>query len=137
MSTLTPRLVHPTAHSHFDGDLSLGLTQITVFPTASLDLGNVMIENGNVSFDPTNPDVTFEGDIIQNNCSDNTGTLIVDAKQGSDETDVLVQVTASTDVERTNGDEVLCENLLVGQTVETRGELLTGDTVDAIRVELQ
>ncbi len=83
------------------------------------------------------PDVTFEGDIIQNNCSDNTGTLIVEAKQGSDETDVLVQVTASTDVERTNGDEVLCENLLVGQTIETRGELLTGDTVDAIRVELQ
>ncbi len=137
MSTLTPRFVHPTAHSHFDGDLSLGLTQITVFPTARLDLGNVMIENGNVSFNPTNPDVTFEGDIIQNNCSDNTGTLIVEAKQGSDETDVLVQVTASTDVERTNGDEVLCENLLVGQTVETRGELLTGDTVDAIRVELQ
>ncbi|MCH7950644.1 MAG: hypothetical protein IH875_09255 [Candidatus Dadabacteria bacterium] len=50
---------------------------------------------------------------------------------------MLVQVTASTDVERTNGDEVLCENLLVGQTIETRGELLTGDTVDAIRVELQ
>ncbi|MCH8014146.1 MAG: hypothetical protein IH823_05075 [Candidatus Dadabacteria bacterium] len=137
MSALTPRLVHPTAHSHFDGDLSLGLTQITVFPTASLDLGNVMIENGNVNFDPTSPDVTFLGDIIQNNCSGNTGTLIVEAKQGSDETDVLVQVTASTDVERTNGDEVLCENLLVGQTIETRGELLTGDTVDAIRVELQ
>jgi hypothetical protein len=57
-----------------------------------------MIENGNVSFNPTNPDVTFEGDIIQNNCSDNTGTLIVEAKQGSDETDVLVQVTASTEL---------------------------------------
>jgi hypothetical protein len=53
-------LIHPTAHSHFDGDLSLPLTPITVFPTAKLDLGNVMIEHCNVNFDPTDPDVTLK-----------------------------------------------------------------------------
>jgi hypothetical protein len=50
---------------------------------------------------------------------------------------VLVQVTASTDVERSNGDEILCWNLAFGQIIETRGDLLAGDTVDATRVELQ
>ena len=51
---------------------------------------------------------------------------MVEAKQGRDETDVLVQVTASSDVERSNGDKILCWNLALAQIIETRGDLLAG-----------
>lgn len=116
-------------------DNSLGLVIINVFPTARVDLGNISLENGTVFFEEET-DVTFEGDIILNNCEDNAGALEVEAVNGEDELEILVQVTGSTDVVRTNGDDIPCQNLLIGQTVEIRGIVIIGNSVDASRVEL-
>jgi hypothetical protein len=117
-----------------DDTTSLGLITITVFPTAELDLGNIILESGTVIFTDTT-EVTFKGDVITNNCTGNSGTLEVEATREGDSTDVIVQISASTDILR-NGDELLCEDVLIGQSVEVRGELLVGNTVDADIVDL-
>jgi len=112
----------------------LGLINITVFPTARVELGNITLENGVIIFsDPT--EVTFEGDVITNNCLANSGSLEVEAKREGQSTDVIVQVSASTDVFRDN-DEILCEDILIGQTVQVRGDLLQGDSVDADFIDI-
>ncbi len=112
----------------------LGITNLTVFPTARVELGNITLENGTISFaDPT--EVTFEGDVITNNCVTNSGSIEVEAKREGVTTDVIVQVSTSTDVLRDN-DEILCEDILIGQSVQVRGELLIGDSVDADFIDL-
>ena len=126
----TPRL------EFFDttGTTLLGVINITVFPTARVELGNITLENGTILFpDPT--EVTFEGDVITNNCVTNSGSIEVEARREGVETDVIVQVSASTDVLR-DGDEILCEEVLIGQSVQVRGELLPGNTVDADFIDL-
>jgi len=113
---------------------SLALITITVFPTAEVELGNIILESGTVIFtQPT--DVKFKGDVITNNCSGNSGTMEVEAKREGESTDVIVQISASTDIIRDN-DDILCEDVLIGQTVEVRGELLVGNTVDADIVDV-
>ncbi len=113
----------------------LAIINITVFPTARVELGNVTLENGTIIFsDPT--EVTFEGDVITNNCVTNSGSIEVEAKREGVTTDVIVQVSSSTDVLR-DGDEILCEELLIGQTVQVRGDLLQGDSVDADFIDLE
>ena len=112
----------------------LAITGLDVFPTARVELGNITLENGTIIFaDPT--EVTFEGDVITNNCVTNSGSLEVEARREGVETDVIVQVSASTDVVR-DGDEILCEEVLIGQTVEVRGELLQGNSVDSDFINL-
>lgn len=112
----------------------LAITGLDVFPTARVELGNITLENGTIIFaDPT--EVTFEGDVITNNCNANSGSLEIEAKREGVETDVIVQVSASTDVVR-DGDEILCEEVLIGQTVEVRGELLQGNSVDSDFINL-
>ncbi len=114
--------------------VSLGRVFINVFPGAKLELGNISLENGIIIFED-DTDVTFEGDMIVNNCTDNTGTIDVEAKNDQITTDIIVQISSSTDIVR-DGDDIDCENILVGQTVEVRGLLLIGNSVDASRIEV-
>lgn len=112
----------------------LGVINITVFPTARVELGNISLENGTIIF-ADDTEVTFEGDVITNNCVANSGSLEVEARREGVTTEVIVQVSASTDVLR-DGDEILCEEVLIGQEVQVRGDLLQGDSVDADFIDL-
>jgi len=118
----------------FSGSTSLGFIDLNVFPTATVDLGNLTLENGIVIL-PVIIDVTFEGDVITNTCAGNSGIIEVEASREGESTDVVVQISASTDILR-DGDEILCEDVLIGQDVEVRGVLLTGNTVDADILDL-
>ena len=118
-----------------DNNSSLGIIFVTVFPSAIVKLGDLRLENGNVNF-LDEVEVTFTGDVIENNCTDNNGSIIVEAKNDQTEVDVLVQITPSTDIE-SDGDEIECDNILIGQEVEVKGELLIGNSVDALEIDIE
>ncbi len=108
----------------------IALSSVTVYPGADVDLGSISITNGTVSFDDAII-VTLTGDVKENNCAGGSGTLVVtDA-----DVDVVVEISASTLLQR-DGDTIDCETILLGDTVETRGELKTGGAVDAFSVDL-
>jgi hypothetical protein len=109
----------------------IALTSITVFPGAEVDAGNITITNGNVEFEDIN--VVFEGDIIENNCSGASGTLEVEV---DNDTEVIVQVSSATEIILDNDDDLICEDLLVGDNIEIDGVLSTGDIVEADRIEV-
>lgn len=117
-----------------NSDSTLGLIILNVFPDAEVDIGDIRLENGNVVFEDET-EITFEGDVIENNCTNNNGTIIVEAKNDQDEVDVIVQITNSTSIDR-DGDDIDCNELLIGQEVEVRGELLIGNSVDANSIEV-
>ncbi len=108
----------------------LALTSVTVFPGATEDLGNLSLTNGSVDLmeDTT---VTYKGDITQNNCSNNNGTLVVTKENF----DVIVDVGLGT-VVRAKGDDVDCSALLIGDEAEVRGVLTAGGGIDAFSVEV-
>ena len=115
-------------------DDSLGLIFVNVFDDARIELGNIRLENGVVILDdPTI--ITFKGDVIQNDCVDNIGTIIVETLDG--DTDVILQISSSTDVLDKDGDSISCQDIFIGQEVETRGILLIGNSLDAFRIQLQ
>jgi|GEM_PF-938139 len=118
----------------FSGTLSLGFRDLNVFPTAKLELGNITLENGGVTLSDI-LDVTFEGDVITNTCVGNSGIIEVEASREGESTDVIVQISASTDILR-DSDEILCEEVLIGQRVEIRGILQTGNNVDGDFIDL-
>jgi hypothetical protein len=107
----------------------IAVTSITVFPGAEVDLGEITITNGIVTFED-DIIVIFNGDVTENNCSGGVGTIEVTA----DDTEVIVQVTSSTDIIR-NDEDLSCEDLLVVNKVKVRGEL-TDNIVKADQIEL-
>ncbi|MBI2488055.1 MAG: hypothetical protein HYW01_14150 [Deltaproteobacteria bacterium] len=113
-----------------ENQMQIALTSITVFPGAEVDLGDITINNRSVTFED-DIIVIFEGDIIENNCSQGVGTIEVTV----DDTEVIVEISSSTDIVRDN-DDLVCEDLLIGDQVEIRGELLINNTVGADRIEL-
>ncbi len=121
----------PARLEFFDeGQTQIALTSVTVFPGAEVDLGDLTINSGSVTFED-DIIVTFEGDVTENNCSKGLGTIEVTA----DDTPVIVDISSSTDIIRDN-DDLVCEDLLEGDRVEVRGELLINNTVAAGRIEL-
>jgi hypothetical protein len=119
----------------FDEDLnSLGAISISVFPTAEVDLGNIILDNGTVTT-PNITEVTFNGDISLNNCTGNTGFMEIDAENDQGQVTVIVQISESTDL-IINGDDAECEDFLLGRNVEVQGENPSVNTVDADRVEI-
>lgn len=114
---------------------SLGEVFLNVFPTAEVELGDIRLENGTIVFEDV-ANVTFEGELTTNNCSGNTGSIEVVAKNDEDEVNVIVQISESTDLVD-NGDDITCEDIFLGNDLEIQGELLSGSNVDATRVELQ
>lgn len=117
-----------------ESDDQLAITNVTIFPDAEVDLGDISISNGTVDLDEDDGIfVVFEGTVTENNCSGTSGSLIVTAND--DDTEVLVEVDSSTDIER-DDDDLDCEDVLEGEDVEVRGEL-SGSNVEAEEIELQ
>lgn len=121
----------------FDGDSNpLGTIIISVYPTAEVELGNISLENGTVNL-LNETEVTFSGDISSNNCTGNSGFIEVDAENDQEQVTVIVQIAESTDI-IVNGDDAVCEDLLLGRNVEVQGDIPSGgvNTVDATRIEV-
>lgn len=118
-----------------NGDELLGQTSINIFPEAEVNLGNITLENGTVDFDEDDVTISFEADLIEINCTDNSGSLTVES-EGSDPVDIIIQVSNSTVITRDN-DDIDCNDLLIGQTLDINGNLLGfGNNVDADSIEV-
>ena len=118
-----------------NGDELLGQTSINIFPEAEVNLGNITLENGTVDFDEDDVTISFDADLIEINCTDNSGSLTVES-EGSDPIDIIIQVSNSTVITRDN-DDIDCNDLLIGQTVDINGNLLGfGNNVDADTIEV-
>lgn len=113
---------------------SLGRIIINVFPRARVRLGDIRLDNGNVVFEE-DIRVTFDADIIENNCMGNSGSIEVEATNNNT-VEILVQITNSTDLVR-DGDDITCDDFMIGQEVEISGFLLVGNSVEADRIEVQ
>lgn len=117
--------------------LFLGQLFTDVYPTAEIELGEMTLDNGNVILDDPNPDITFQAEITENNCTgNNSGSLEVEAKNDQGERQIIVQISASTDL-IIDGDDVNCSDLRLGRTAEIQGEIISSSTVDATRVEIE
>jgi len=126
----------PTIEFFDQSDESLGLINVTVYDDSRIELGNIRLENGVVILDNSTI-ITFEGNIAQdgNNCVDNVGTITVETLDR--DTDVILQISSSTDVLDKDNESISCQSFFVGDRIETRGILLLGNTVDAFRVQFQ
>jgi hypothetical protein len=126
----------PTVKFMDQVDESLGLINVTVYDDSRIQLGNIRLENGVVILDDSTI-ITFEGNVALNgnNCFDNVGTITVETLDR--DTDVILQISSSTDVLDKNNDSIDCQDFLNGNRIETRGILLLGNTVDAFRVQFQ
>src|SRR3990170_8652068 len=85
----------------------IAFTNVTVFPKTNVDLGNIMLENGNVILDdPNNISVNFDGNInitdspetCDGGVGDSEGTIVVTRAN----TDITVQIVPTTNIEDTN-----------------------------------
>jgi len=118
-----------------NGDELLGQTSINIFPEAEVNLGNITLENGTVDFDENDVTVSFEADLIEINCTDNSGSLTVES-EGNDPIEIIIQVSNSTIITRDN-DDIDCNVLLIGQTLDINGNLLGfGNNVDADTIDV-
>ncbi len=113
----------------------LGSVFLTVFPTAKVELGDIRLENGVVIFEDGNAEVTFDCKVLVNNCTANTGSIEVEAKNDQEEINVIVQISDSTDLVK-DGDDITCEDIFISNNVEVQGESLSGNSVDASRIEV-
>jgi len=120
----------------FDNSSSLGRVFLNVFPGVTLQLGNIRLENGAVMFDDVF-EATFTGVQTANNCSVNTGSIDVEVSNNQATTTIFVQVTNSTNIEESNGDEIDCDQIFDGQELEVIGDLVSVNTVDATFIELK
>ena len=119
-----------------NADELLGETSINVFPEAEVNLGNITLENGTVDIDEDDITVSFDADLIDINCTENSGSLTVES-EGSDPIDIIIQVSNSTVITRDN-DDIDCGDLLIGQTLDINGNLLGfGNNVDADTIEVE
>ncbi len=126
-----------TALLEFTGEsgMLLGSYGVEIFPTAIVELGDIVLESGVVKLENINPEVTFDAEVTQNNCTGNTGSMQVEARNDQGTRVVIVQISNSTDL-IIDGDEVDCEDILLGRNVEIQGDLVSGSTVDASRIEI-
>lgn len=119
-----------------DAGNSLGIVILNVFPGSEVDLGDISLENGVVSFFE-DTEISFEADIVENNCNGNSGTIEVeiDLPDTDNEFEVLVQISTSTDIE-IDGLDSDCDDFIIGQELEIDGVLLIGNSVDATDIEV-
>ena len=116
-------------------DTSIGDLNVNIFPGVDMDLGNLQIDDGTVTL---NQDamVIFFGDITENNCTGNNGSIDLKIKSIS----VTVQINSSTDIERkSNNENATCEDFFIGQEVRVDGDLTspTGSIVIASDIQIQ
>jgi len=123
----------------FDNSSSLGSAFLNVFPGVTLQLGNIRLENGIVNFDDVF-EATFTGVQTANNCNVNTGSIDVEVSNNQDTVTILVQVTNSTIIEKSNGEFIKFEEyckISGNPELEVIGSLVSVNTVDAILIQLK
>lgn len=112
-------------------------TTVTVYRGATVELSTINIENGRVNLpDPT---VTnFNGTVLQNNCTENSGTLQVQTRNTNPKVFVTVNISPTTDLTgcRNESNQIcLCED--IGTKVKVRGILKSANVVDAGTLTIQ
>jgi hypothetical protein len=107
---------------------SFATTFLNVYRGATLELGTINIENGNVIF--INQIVTnFNGTVIENNCDVNTGTLEVQTRNSNPKVFVIVNITPTTNITGCRNEPCFCED--IGTKVKVRGILESNNVVTA------
>jgi hypothetical protein len=109
-------------------------TFVTVYRGATVELGTITIENGRVNLpDPT---VTnFNGTVIQNNCSENSGTLQVQTRNTNPKVFVTVNISPTTNITGCRNEPCVCGD--IGSKVKVRGILRSANVVDAGTLTIQ
>lgn len=120
-----------------NGSSSLGTIRIPVFPGATIDIADIVIEDRVPRYDYIN--ISFEGQVDSKNCVDGTtpsGTMRVKILSEGSETEVTVNLTSRTDIERGNEEDLPCEEIVEGRKIKVDGKLGIGETVEADLVEI-
>ena len=129
----------PKAELEFleNGNSSLGTIRIPVFPGATIDIADIIIEDRVPRYDYIN--ISFEGQVDSKNCVNDTtpsGTMRVVILSEGNETEVTVNLTSRTDIERGDEEDLPCEEIVEGRKVKVDGKLGIGETVEADLVEI-
>lgn len=120
-----------------NGNSSLGTIRIPVFPGATIDIADITIEDRVPRYDYIN--ISFEGQVDSKNCVNDTtpsGTIRVQILSEGNETEVTVNLTSRTDIERGDEEDLPCEEIVEGRKVKVDGKLGIGETVEADLVEI-
>lgn len=120
-----------------NGNSSLGTIRIPVFPGATIDIADIIIEDRVPRYDYIN--ISFEGQVDSKNCVNDTtpsGTMRVVILSEGNETEVTVNLTSRTDIERGDEEDLPCEEIVEGRKVKVDGKLGIGETVEADLVEI-
>ena len=120
--------------------LPIGTERLDVFPGATIDLGDITIEdNGNIDYDREDVDITFNGEISDENCEEEDGEItgninVTISAEGSETEVILVKIE---DAEIFGEDEPMCHFLAPGREVEVDGKLKANKTVEATIIEIE
>jgi hypothetical protein len=113
---------------------SFATTFLNIYRGATLELGTINIENGNVIF--INQIVTnFNGTVLENNCDVNTGTLEVETRNQNPKVFVIVNITPTTNITGCRVEPCFCED--IGTKVKVRGFLESNNVVTAGTLTIQ
>ena len=125
-------------------DSPLGVTKITVFPGAMIDIGDIRLRGGNIEYtEDTNIDfnMDFQGRISTKNCLDATGSIEVEIDSNkttdNDTIEVLVQIKSDTDIQTANFENLGCDYITVGDKVRKLEGILDGITIKANLIEIE
>ena len=114
-------------------DALIAQTNITVFPGAEIDLGEVTIAGATIDFED-GIFVVLVGNVDEINCIDDDEGSIVVTEDGEDDEEILVQIDSTTDI-IVDEDDITCNDLLQGDDVEVRGNLV-GSNIEAELIEI-
>ena len=117
----------------------LGTERLDVFPGATIDIGDITIEDGNIDYDQEDVDITFNGEISDENCEEENGEItgninVTISAEGSETEVILVKID---DAEIFGEDEPMCHFLAPGREVEVDGKLKANKTVKATIIEIE
>lgn len=119
-------------------DSLLGTITIPVFPGAMIYIRDITIDGGPPEYEDI--EIIFEGQVASKNCVNDTsrsGSIKVEILSEGRETEVTVNLTSGTDIERGDDEEDLpCEEIVEGRKVEVEGKLRIGETVDAESIKI-
>ena len=121
-----------------NGDSSLGTITIPVFPGAVIDIQDITIED-KFPKDDYYINIGLEGQVDLKNCVDDSsprGTMRVGISSEGNETEVTVNLTSATDIERGDEEDLPCEEIVEGRKVKVDGKLRRDETVEAELVEI-
>ena len=116
-------------------DSNLGSRRFTVFPGATLNIGDIRVRKGAPLELMEDVRVTFRGRISDKNCDNERGTLNVEIEGRN--ADVLVQVTTATDIDIRTIEEPGCDEIVDGDKVRIDGVLEGSENVRATSIDVE